>query len=63
MDKPCEPVPVVLGGRQFQDLGMAAGQTPVLPAHPFAGADMEVAAGTGDVLANVEHQRANAAFR
>ena len=42
---------------------MAAGQTPVLPAHPFAGADMEVAAGTGDVLANVEHQRANAAFR
>jgi hypothetical protein len=28
MDSLCEPVPVVLGGRQFQDLGMAPGQRP-----------------------------------
>ena len=63
MDNACEPVPVVLGGRQFQDLGMAPGQTPLLPAHPFTGTDVEVAAGTGDVLTNVEHQSSQAAFR
>ena len=63
MDKPCEPVPVVLGGRQFQDLGMEPGQTPELPAHPFTGTDVEVATRTGDVLTNVEHQPSQAAFR
>ena len=62
MDKLCEPVPVVVGGRQFQDLGMAPGQTPLLPAHPFTGTDVEVAAGTGDVLTNVEHQPSKAAL-
>ena len=63
MDKLCEPVPIILGGRQFQDLGMAPGQTPLLPAHPFTGADVEVSARTGDVLTNVEHQPSKAAFR
>ena len=63
MDNACEPVPVVVGGRQFQDLGMAPGQTPLLPAHPFTGTDVEVAAGTGDVLTNVEHLSSKAAFR
>jgi hypothetical protein len=63
MDELRKPVPVVLGGRQFQDLGMAPGQTPLLPAHPFTGADVEMAAGTGDVLTNVEHLPSKAAFR
>jgi len=42
---------------------MEPGQTPLLPAHPFAGTDVEVAAGTGNVLTNVEHQPSKAAFR
>src|SRR6516164_11509620 len=36
---------------------------PTLPAHPFTGTDVEMAAGTGDVLTNVEHQPSQAAFR
>src|SRR6516162_5643975 len=36
---------------------------PTLPAHPFTGTDVEMAAGTGDVLTNVEHQPSKAAFR
>jgi len=42
---------------------MAPGQTPALPAHPFASTDVEMAARTGDVLTNVEHQSSQAAFR
>src|SRR6516162_10973231 len=42
---------------------MAPGQTPALPAHPFASTDVEMAARTGDVLTNVEHQSSQATFR
>ena len=42
---------------------MASGQSSELPAHPFPGTDVEVAAGTGDVLTNVEHQPSQTALR
>jgi hypothetical protein len=42
---------------------MAPGQTSELPAHPFAGADVEMAAENGNVFTNVENDRSQAALR
>ena len=42
---------------------MAPGQTPELPAHPFTGTDVEMAAENGDVLTNVENDQSQAALR
>jgi len=63
MDERGDPVPGAIGSSQFQDLGMAPGQPPELPAHPFAGADVEMSTRRRYVLTNVEKDRAQAAFR
>src|SRR5262245_17685701 len=62
MDDGGEPVPILFRSRQFENLLMAARQSPLFPAHPLAGGDVEVPAMHADVFTDVENDVIEAAF-
>lgn len=57
-----DPVPIVLRRSQFENLLMALRQATLLPPHPLACINQEVAAMHAEILANVEDDLPQAAL-